>query len=170
MPAAVVNIPVVRFVAFAIVNYVIMLGLWFLYTASLTFSELLAGAAAAVLATIGMAVVQEQNFARFSPEAKWLLYLLPLPWSVLKDTAIVFAAAAKYALYRKSDGYLIRVPFDAGGEDAKSSARRAMAIALTTIAPNSILIGIDREANAALVHLLSPAAVPDPLRQLGGRE
>jgi len=165
-----VSISPFRFAAFAVVNFVVMLGLWFLYTASLTLSELPAGAGAAVLATIGMAVVQGQNFARFAPDPRWFRYALPLPWSVLKDTAIVFRAAAKYALKRKSDGYLIAIPFTAGGDDPKSSARRAMAIALTTVAPNSIVIGIDRKTNTALLHLLSPAPLPDPLRQLGERE
>jgi multisubunit Na+/H+ antiporter MnhE subunit len=156
-----------RFAAFAALNFVVMMGLWVVYTFSVKPSELLTGAAAAVLATIGMAVVKGQDFARFSPEVKWLLYFVPLPWTVLKDTAVVFRAAVKYALKRKSDGYLMAVKFDAGGEDPKSSARRALATTLTNIAPNSVLIGIDRKNNVALVHLLSPANVPEPLRQLG---
>jgi multisubunit Na+/H+ antiporter MnhE subunit len=167
---SVVKISPLRFAAFSVVNFAILLGLWFLYTCSFNVSELLAGAGAAALATIGTAVVQEQDFARFSPDLKWFRYFLPLPWTVLKDTVLVFRATVKYGSSGKSDGYLIAVDFNAGGEDPKSAARRAMATTLTNIAPNSIVVGIDRENNKVLLHLRWPADVPQVLRQLGAPE
>lgn len=145
-----------------------MMGLWVLYTSSAHVWELVAGGAAAVLATIATAIVEEQRFAQFAPDARWLIYFFMLPWFVLRDTALVYRAAMKYALKQKSDGYLIALDFDSGGDDARSSARRSLVTTLTTVPPNSVVIGIDRTNNKILLHMLAPDDVPWFVKQLGG--
>lgn len=154
---------------FALIYFALMMGLWVLYTSTIKAWELIIGAAAAVIATIATAVVEQQRFAQFSPAPKWLLYLLTLPWFVLRDTALVYRAAIKYALRKKSDGYLVAVDFDSGSEDARSSARRALVTALTTIPPNSVVVGIDRTNNKLLLHMLAPDDIPWFVTQMGGR-
>jgi multisubunit Na+/H+ antiporter MnhE subunit len=154
---------------FAAVYFVSMMGLWVLYTSTVRFWELIFGGGAAILATIAAAVVEEQRFAQFAPDPKWLLYFITLPWSVLRDTALVYRAAVKYALNQKSDGYLISVDFESGGDDARSSARRALATALATIPPNSIVVGIDRKQNKVLLHMLTPDDIPSTLTRLGAQ-
>ncbi len=159
-----------KLVAFFIVHWIVMMGLWVLYTSTAKFYELLVGAGAAVLAVIGTAVVQEKQFAKFAPRPKWLLYIAFMPWYAIKDTLIVFLAAFKYAARKKSDGYLLAVNFEAGGDDARSSARRALEIALTTIPPNSIVIGIDRKGLKMLMHMLRPSPMTWVTRELGASE
>ena len=152
---------------FAAVNFAFLMGLWVLYTSKFTIGELATGAAASLLATWGAAVVQEHHFAAFAPRPKWMVYFLLMPWFVLRDTAVVFRAALKYATHRKSDGYLVQSEFHAGGDDAHSTARRALAATLTTIAPNSVVVGIDGEHDVVLLHLLAPDDVPWVTRQMG---
>lgn len=152
---------------YAVLYFISMMGLWVLYTSTVSLWELVIGAAAAVLATIATATVEEQRFARFAPDPKWLLYFFSLPWFVLRDTALVFRAAFKYALKQKSDGYLVSVDFDPGGEDARSTARRALVTALSTIPPNSIVVGIDRKNKKILLHMLAPDDVPWITTRLG---
>ena len=159
-----------KIVIFFVVHWIVMMGLWVLYTSTATLYELLVGALASVLAAIGTAIVQEKQFAKFSPQPKWLLYFAFMPWYAAKDTMIVFLAAFKYAARKKSDGYLLAVDFDAGGDDARSSARRALEVALTTIPPNSIVIGIDRKRNKMLMHMLRPSGMTWVTRELGASE
>lgn len=155
---------------FFIVHWIVMMGLWVLYTSTATLYELLVGTAAALLAAIGTAIVQEKQLAKFAPNPKWLLYFAYMPWYAAKDTLVVFRAAFKYMLRQKSDGYLLAVNFDAGGDDPRSSARRALEIALTTIPPNSIVIGIDRKGHKMLMHLLRPSGMSWVTRELGASE
>lgn len=162
-----VTINPAKFALFVVADLAAMTGFWILFTSTLKISELLAGLGAAAIATVGVVVVQGQDFARFSPKPQWLLYTLTLPWDVLRDTAIVFRAGLKYALRRKSDGYLVSVDFNAGGDDQRSSARRALVTALTTIPPNSIVLGIDKKENRILLHLLAPTEIPGIIRKLG---
>ncbi len=151
------------------IHFSVMMGFWVLYTSTLKFGELLSGAGAAVLATYGTAIVQEQRFAQVAPRPKWLLYFALMPWYAVRDTAIVFRAGFKYMLKRKSDGYLTAIDFDPGGDDPRSTARRALEIALTTIPPNSIVIGIDRHARKILLHMVARADASWVTRQLGAK-
>lgn len=147
-----------------------MTGFWILFTWSAEASELLAGVCAGAIATVAVVVVKDQDFARFSPKPQWWLYFLLLPWEVLKDTVIVFRASLQYAFKGKSEGYLVAADFDAGGDDHRSSARRALATTLTTIPPNTVVLGIDKKANKALVHMIWPVEIPRVIRELGARQ
>ena len=61
------------------------------------------------------------------------------------------------------------VPFDGGGDDLNGSARRTLAISYSTISPNTIVLGIDRERNLLLLHEMVPAETPWIAKQLGAR-
>ncbi len=155
--------------AHLVIHLSVMMGLWVLYTSTVKVGELLVGAGAAALATYGTAIVQEQRFAQFAPKPEWLLYFALMPWYTIRDTAVVFRAAFKYILKQKSDGYLMAVDFDSGGDDPRSSARRTLEVALTTIPPNSIVVGIDRRARKMLLHMVAPADTSWVTRRLGAK-
>lgn len=156
-----------KFALFWIINWAVLLGLWFLYTSTPKVSELLVGAGAAALAATGSAVVQGQGFAQFAPRPKWLLLFLTEPWYVLSGTAAIFWAMLKRIAGKPSEARFKAFPFDAGGDDHASGARRALAIALTTVPPNFIVVGIDREHNFMLVHQVSPSGAPWVSKQVG---
>ncbi len=165
------SVSVFTLAIFAVVNFAVLLGLWFLYTATPKLSELLVGVAAALIATVATAVVQGQNFARFRPKVKWLLLFLLEPWYVLTGSWDIFIALIKHILGRQSEAQLKAVRFDAGSaENSNDAARRALAIALTTIPPNFIVIGIDTKGNLMLIHQVSPSATPFVAKQVGAKE
>ncbi len=156
---------------FAMANFCVLLGLWFLYTATPKLPELLAGIAAALIATVATALVQGQNFARFRPKLKWLLLFLLEPWYVMTGSWDIFVALIKRILGMKSEAQLKAVHFDAGAaEDSNDAARRALAIALTTIPPNFIVIGIDIKGDLMLIHQVSPSATPFVAKRVGAKE
>jgi hypothetical protein len=62
---------------------------------------------------------------------------------------------------REAHGSLRAVPFRAGGDDSSDAGRRALAEGLGSLAPNTIVIGVDGERDLLLVH---------QLHRRGGRE
>lgn len=159
----------IKLVFFWLVTFGILLGLWFLYTDTLKVSELLVGAGAAALGATGMAVVEGQRFAAFSPDPRWLTLLLIEPWYVLVDTATVWWEGLKALCGHLPRPEMRAIPFDAGGDDERSAARRTVAITLPTIPPNSIVVEIERDRQLALVHFLIPTSTPPLLKKLGAR-
>ena len=59
--------------------------------------------------------------------------------------------------------------FDPGGSDPESAARRALAIAYTTIPPNFVVLGIDLDKRVMLVHQVSESETPTMTRNLGAK-
>ena len=74
---------------------------------------------------------------------------------------ISWEAVAQVVAPRETRGTLRAVPFRAGGEGSSDVGRRALAEGLGSLAPNTIVIGIDDERDLLLVH---------QLRRHGGRE
>jgi hypothetical protein len=58
------------------------------------------------------------------------------------------------ALAAREPGRVVEVPFAATGEDPRSAARRALAVAGGSLAPNSIVIEIDAERGVLVRHEL----------------
>jgi multisubunit Na+/H+ antiporter MnhE subunit len=159
-----------KLVLFWIITFGLLLGLWFLYTATLSLSELLVGAGAAALAATGTAVVEGQRFAQFSPRLSWLRLFVRMPVEITRDTGIVWLSGIAALFGSKPGPQMQAFDFEAGGDnEQRSAARRALAIVLVTIPPNTIVVGIDRRQDKALVHFLVPAPVPAALQRLGMR-
>ena len=152
-----------------LMEFVILVGLWALYVGNLRLSDLLVGIGAAALAATADEVVKSQNFAPLYPHVRWLLLFFWEPWYVLKDTLIVWWALARQIAGRESQAAFRAVPFRAGGDDSEDVARRALAITLTTISPNCVLVGIDRKTEVMLLHHVIPAPTPRIAQKLGAQ-
>ena len=151
------------------IEFVLLLGLWMMFVSLLQWNELLAGLAAALIGAVGDAVVKATGFAVFRPRASQALLILRLPGEVLSNTLVVFAELFHRILRGSSRSRLQVVPFDAGGDDNESAARRALAILYITVPPNSVVVGIDRERHYLLLHQLVPAPVSPVTRRLGAQ-
>jgi multisubunit Na+/H+ antiporter MnhE subunit len=75
--------------------------------------------------------------------------------SVVRDTFVVAGAAVRALFGTPPDDEIEEIAFDARGDDARSAAARALAVAGTSAAPNSIVVGVDRERGVLLVHRLA---------------
>jgi hypothetical protein len=82
------------------------------------------------------------------------------------DFAVVTREAfAQLVQPRRARGRLRALRFDAGGDGPRDNARRALAEGFGSVAPNTIVVGIDRDRNHILVHQLDPGA-GDPKRAI----
>ncbi len=143
---------------------------WCLCTDSTSRNEMYVGAAAAVLAAAGAEVVRGLRFARFRPRLAWLLEGWRIPGMVAEGCwALVRVLLARHVLGRNTRGELKTVPFEPGGKGARSAARRALAIAFTTLAPNFIVVRIDPKERLMLYHQVLASRVPTLTKQLGAR-
>lgn len=146
--------------------------LWILLTGTFALHELLIGIVGTLLATAGLLVVNHQYPARFSPNVSALSAIWRIPWYVLSGTWEIAAMAAKDLMGLKPAESLFRIaPFDAGEKnDPHATARRVLAVAYTTIAPNFIVLGINSSDGSLLFHQLERSSVPKMTQSLGAAQ
>lgn len=125
--------------------------------------EMYAGAVACTLAAIGCELARRNGLGAGAVRRGWVAR----GWrAVARLPADVFwvsiAAVAQLVSPARSRGVLRAVRFDHGpADDPADLGRRALAEALGSFTPNTIVIGIDQERNLILVH---------QLRRSGGSE
>src|SRR4051812_31901599 len=142
--------------------------LWFLYAGKVNEQEALIGAAGILLTVLALISISREHFAPFAPRGRWLAQAAKLPWQVVKDTASVLSALPRgLSAGDKPVGKFSSAPFPAGGADAESSAKRALAVGLSSFPPNSILLDVEREENKIVYHELVPTgSTPEPAGSL----
>lgn len=124
--------------------------------------ELIVGAGAAVLAATGLELAREQGLVGESIHVRWLLRAYRPLVKVAADIAFVTLAAFRALLRRdQRPGRFRAVRFRGGEDQRRESGRRALAEALGSFAPNTVVAGIDDERGLILAH---------QLWQSGGRE
>jgi hypothetical protein len=118
--------------------------------------ELYAGAGTALLAALGFEAGREQGFAEMSSAPSWLLRGWRPFARVPGDTARVSLAILQQLAHPRAErGTLRAVPFAFGERDSpRDAGRRALAEALGSLAPNSVVIGVDHERDLLLAHQL----------------
>jgi hypothetical protein len=153
---------------FWIAEAAILFVFWLIYVSTTASNELLVGAAAAALAATGAEAVRGLNFARFYPHVKWLGLFWHIPGSIVADCwTLTRVLAARIFLGREMEGYTATIPFEPGGADPRSAARRAVAVTLSSLGPNFIAIRIDRTEKLLLYHEVRFTGVPVMLKKLG---
>ena len=59
-------------------------------------------------------------------------------------------------LRRRGSGVLVEVPFDATSDEPEEAAYRSLTEALGSLAPNTIVVDVDRERGMLVAHQLRP--------------
>lgn len=155
-----------RLAIYLFIWFVVLVGWWLLLVDSLFYAEILAGLAAAVLAVLVVLGVRRHSAARFRPRLRWLLWLIPIPAGVLRDSAVLAAVLwRRLARGEHPQSAFRAVRFPAWADDPESAAWRAFSTAATSLTPNTYVIGIDQERRTILVHQLVPDS-PQRLQQV----
>jgi multisubunit Na+/H+ antiporter MnhE subunit len=142
--------------------------LWIVFVGTFSLHELLVGIIATFLATLGLLVVIVQYPPRFSPGISDLLACWRLPWYLLSGTWEVLYVAARDSIGGKRAQSLFRVsPFEADGHNPRTTARCALAVVFTTVAPNFIVLGVNASDQKMLFHQIERSSVPKMTEQLG---
>ncbi|HVZ16121.1 MAG TPA: Na+/H+ antiporter subunit E [Terriglobales bacterium] len=147
--------------------WLILLVLWFLFVSQWKKDELLVGVVVAATAALANMVVEAQGFARFRPKLSWLMLIWWQPWYAIDGTWATLKAMAEKLMGKKSKAQFKVAGYEANCNDARSAAKRALAVAYLTIPPNSIIVGIDRDKGQVLIHEMQPAPIPLIAKKLG---
>src|SRR5205807_3461330 len=110
----------------------------------------------ALLAAVALEAAREQRVAEASVAWTWALRawraILRIPGDVL---VVALAALEQLTSPVKRRGKFEAASFAHGSpSDPRAAGRRAMAEAFGSLAPNTIVIGIDRERNLIIAHRL----------------
>jgi multisubunit Na+/H+ antiporter MnhE subunit len=150
--------------------WVLMMALWVMVDDSLQFDELLAGAGAAAIAALAAEVITSQAGIGASqrrnsqpgnrpsrPRAAWSVaaQALHLPGEVARDTVTVFGALARtLATGRQPDSGYAEIPVRYGDDTQAGETRRVLLTGARSLAPNTFVLGLDRERDVMVVHHL----------------
>jgi multisubunit Na+/H+ antiporter MnhE subunit len=130
--------------------------------------ELYAGVGATLLAAIGFEVSRAQGLAEAALPIgglarSWrLVARLPVEIWLVSVTAVVQLIRPR----AQARGRFRAVPFDAGGDGPGDTGRRALAEALGSLTPNTIVVGVDPDSKLILVHQLRVTGDRDQLDPL----
>jgi hypothetical protein len=147
----------VRTVLFVLLWWAALFGWWIVLTGTNAGLEEIAAACAALLGALLALALRRLGLLRYRFEARWLAKTLTVPWKVVREIGVVFWALALHmAGQRRLSGRYRAFEFPAGGDDATSAGRRAVAAEADALSPNTIPVDIDCERDVALRHDLDP--------------
>ena len=139
------------------VCWVLLMSFWMILNNSAALDELLAGTGAAALAALFVQRVCARAGVRLRARARWLVPAARLPWDVLRDTGIVFAALWRRVTRGEQPASRLReVPARYGGTDPESVTRRVLLVAGRSVAPNAFAAALEPGRDVLVVHELVP--------------
>jgi multisubunit Na+/H+ antiporter MnhE subunit len=143
-----------RFLAEVLVWTAACVGIWLLTLSSVSRSELLVALACALpcalLAAAGRRAVQ----GSWAPRPSWLRWLLPLPLAVAGDTARVLGRAVAALAGRRPIGAVRSVALRRDRPAARWRARQAVAAALVSATPGTVVVDVDGDTGRMALHAL----------------
>jgi multisubunit Na+/H+ antiporter MnhE subunit len=135
--------------------WVLLMGLWVAIDDSIGLAELGAGAGAAALAALLTEAALHQADSRLTVRLRWLAAAWRLPGQVLGDTVLVFRALARQLARGEPPRSGFReLPVRAGSRDAEDVTRRVLLVGAHSLAPNTVVLGIDQDRDVMVVHQL----------------
>lgn len=151
-----------RSLAAASLGFVLAAAFYIALIDTVDLPELFAGIGAVLLAGAAYEAARRQGLAEARMSPRWLTRGGRVVASVPRQIVWVsWEAVAQLVRPRAARGTLRAVPFRAGGDGSADVGRRALAEAAGSVAPNTVVIGIDADRDLLLVH---------QLRRAGGRE
>jgi multisubunit Na+/H+ antiporter MnhE subunit len=142
-------------------------GLWLIFADSTGYREMIAGAAAAGVATYFTALFVSRTHDSFKLQGRDLAQVVHVPEILVTGTWILLRAIARRILRKNVPGGVIAVRFRIGGNDAASRGRRALAVTFLTFAPNNLVFGIVADQRILFFHTVIPQPLPNFMFKMG---
>jgi multisubunit Na+/H+ antiporter MnhE subunit len=156
-----------RFAYYALLLGVALDLFWTACVASFAAHELIIGIPATVLSVAFCLFTVHKLDLRFRPSPVELAEIWRLPWYVTLDVAQVVWVLVQDLAGKRAPSLFRSAPWRENEESGRGTARRVLATAYTTVSPNFIVVGIDREQGQMLFHQLRATKVPVLAERLG---
>jgi hypothetical protein len=145
-----------------LVSWVLLWALYVLLVFKTEPAEIVAGAVCGAIGATGAAVVRAQANVRFAPTRGWWRGLRHLPRELVRDSWLLVHVLWR-VLVRREDvrGRFITLPFPGvAGDSPEAVSRRAVAKWYGSVAPNTLVVGFDEDAERILLHQLTVTEEP----------
>jgi len=130
--------------------------------------ELIVGAGAAAIAATGLELAREQQIVGERLRLAWLRAVLRPVIRAPADIAFVCASVVRQLHHRAPErGAFRSARFRCGDQNELESGRAALAESFGSFAPNTIVIGVDRDRELILAHQLQRREGPGAIDVLG---
>jgi hypothetical protein len=137
--------------------WVLLAGLYLLLADSVSGLEPLACVLAATLGATGTALVRRYRRVILRPRAAWLRAAVrPLLGLFADLVPLARTLVGEGILRRPSASRTVELPFALPGSERDAASRIAFTEALGSLAPNTIVVEIDRERGVLIAHQLRP--------------
>ena len=144
-----------------VIWWALLAALWLALVDTVVVPELVMGAVAAAIAATAAVVVRSQRRLLLRPRAAWLRCVPgPLARTVTDLVPLARVLWRRGVRRRDERGALVEVPYSAVADDPDDAAHRVFTEALGSLAPNTLVVAIDRERRVLIVHELEPTADP----------
>src|SRR5215211_4614742 len=132
--------------------WLVLAGLYLVLADSVKAPELVVGAVAAAIGATG-AVLVGRSGPPVRPRARWLGAAVRPLLGVLGDLrTLARVLVARGVLRRGGEGTLVEVRFTATSDEPDDLARRAVTQALGSLAPNTVVVDVDKARGVLLAH------------------
>jgi len=144
-----------------LVWWALLMALWLALVDTVLAPELVAGAICAAIAATGAVIVRQQRRLLLRPRVRWIRCAGRPMRSAITDLGPLARALWRRGVRRRDErGALVEVPYPAVGDDPRAAAHRVFTEALGSLAPNTLVVGVDHERRVLLVHQLVPTDDP----------
>lgn len=135
--------------------WTLLMAFWIVLDYSLSLAELLVGAGVAALSAFLVELVQHQSASQFRIRIKWVVHAFSLPGRVMRDTVTVLGVLWRRLIHGEepASGF-VELSKAWGDDSALGMTRRVLLVAATSVAPNTLVLGIDPERNVMVIHQL----------------
>ncbi len=148
----------------------VMAGEWVLMVAGTRKHEMVVGVVVVLASGLFLRTVHKSATLRLTLEWRDLRACWRVPWYIISGSYEIIKLLLRDALTSRRAESLYRVSgFATAKDDPRMAARRVLATAYTTAAPNFIVIGIDCAQSRMLFHQIERSSVPKMTRELGAQ-
>jgi multisubunit Na+/H+ antiporter MnhE subunit len=154
-----------RPVLFWLICFGLLFGLWLALVGGTSWNEQIGGLIAAAVAAAAAEIVRRQGLLSYRVPLGLLGGLLPVAWEVVRQFVLLQVVLLRALVTRRAPrGAFAAHSRDTGGDTPRGRGVRAFAGWLGSLAPNTVVVDVDRADGVLLEHHLVPTeASPDPL-------
>ncbi len=158
-----------RFASLFGVSAPVLFVFWMVFVGTFEWWELLIGIGVALTGAVAICVAERAEDSHFRPRLGDLIQLVFVPWLLVEGTYEILWVSLRDLMGGRKAESLFRVgKFEAGEVcDPHDTARRVLAVAYTTTAPNFIVLGINTHEKQLLFHQIEKSGVPTMTKNLG---
>jgi multisubunit Na+/H+ antiporter MnhE subunit len=144
-----------------VIWWALLAALWLALVDTVVIPELVAGAIAAAIAATGAVIVRDQRRHLLRPRLAWIRCAGgPLRRTITDLVPLARTLWQRGVRRRDGHGALVEVPYTAVADDPDDAAHRVFTQALGSLAPNTLIVDVDRARRVLLVHQLVPTDDP----------